>query len=105
VLVVPGDDSETVSLLFQWTEREAAYNNEAGVYVVDEQGRVNGLAPGEAGYAQAVLNSPTRQVLFSSGQRAESWRELTFQEGDHLAFYLIADSAAENWLATRLGRL
>ena len=98
ILVVPGDASESISLLFQWTERDATYNNEAGVYVVDAQGHIDGIAPGEPGYAQAVLNSPRRQVLFSSGQSSGGWQELTFQGGDHLAFYLIQDNTTENWL-------
>ena len=89
VLVVPGTSSETVSIVVQWTFRDALYNNEVGVFVVDSFGKVGGIAPGEQGFAQAALQSPTRQTLFNSGNEAGNWRELTFAGGSTLAFYLI----------------
>ncbi|MFM7470386.1 MAG: Ig-like domain-containing protein, partial [Nodosilinea sp.] len=97
--VVPGSPDEVVHLRFQWTFRDAAYNNEIGVFVTDAQGRVNGIAPGESGYAYAALTSPTRQVLFASGQQAGAWQELTFRGGDRLAFYLIQNNTTANLLA------
>ncbi|BAY62588.1 YD repeat protein [Calothrix brevissima NIES-22] len=100
VLRVPESNSEGTSLLFQWTAREAAYNNEIGVFLVDEQGRVNGINPGEAGYAQAALTSTSKQVLFTSGQGAGGWRQLTLQSGQYLAFYLIQNNTTAGWLAT-----
>ena len=99
VLVVPGNSLETVSIAVQWTFREAAYNNEIGVFVVDEQGRVNGLTPDNQGFAKAALGSSSRQVLFNSGNSAGNWRELTFAGGSYLAFYLIQNDTSVNWLA------
>ena len=98
VLVVPGTSSETVSILVQWTFREAQYNNEVGVFVVDPSGKVDGIAPGEQGFAQAALKSPTRQTLLNSGDQAGDWRELTFTGGSILAFYLIQNDTSANWL-------
>jgi RHS repeat-associated protein len=97
-VVVPGTIGEPIRLHFKWTEREAAFNNEVGVFVVDEFGRVDGVTPGDAGYARAAINSSTRQIIFSSGQGFGSQRELTFKGGDRLAFYIIQDKTTETWL-------
>ena len=99
VLVVPGTSAETVSIAVQWTFRDAKYNNEIGVFVVDQSGKVGGFAPGDQGFAQAALQSPTRQTLFNSGNSAGNWRELTFAGGSYLAFYLIQNDTSANWLA------
>ncbi|MEB3308923.1 MAG: DUF4114 domain-containing protein, partial [Snowella sp.] len=99
VLVVPGTSAETVSIVVQWTFRDAKYNNEVGVFVVDQSGKVGGFAPGEQGFAQAALQSSTRQTLFNSGNQAGNWRELTFTGGSTLAFYLIQNDTSANWLA------
>ncbi|MFM7370479.1 MAG: DUF4114 domain-containing protein, partial [Sphaerospermopsis kisseleviana] len=99
VLVIPGTSSETVSIVVQWTFRDAEYNNEVGVFVVDQSGKVGGLSPNEQGFAQTALQSSTRQTLFNSGHAAGNWRELTFTGGSILAFYLIQNGTSENWLA------
>jgi RHS repeat-associated protein len=40
--------------------------NEFGVFIADDEtGSVNGIAPGQDGYADAVFQSATRQVLYS----------------------------------------
>ncbi|NEP56504.1 MAG: tandem-95 repeat protein, partial [Symploca sp. SIO2G7] len=98
IFTVPGSPEESVTLSFEWTTRKAAFDSEVGVFIIDEQGRVNGVAPHEAGYALAALSSPTRQVLFSSGQGAGASRTLTFQGGSRLGFYIIQDNTAEYWL-------
>ncbi|MBD2341779.1 DUF4114 domain-containing protein, partial [Calothrix sp. FACHB-156] len=98
--VVPGKTSEFTKLSFKWTQRDAAFNNEIGVFVIDELGRVNGVAPGEINYAQVALQSATRQVIFSRGQSAGTHKEFTFKAGERLAFYLIQDSTTEQWLAS-----
>jgi hypothetical protein len=67
VFVVPGTVDQTVRLRFTWFDRESFFDNEAGVYQVDTQGFVNGIAPAQAGYAYAALSSPSRTTLFSSG--------------------------------------
>ena len=101
IVVVAGEATEAQTLRFQWTQRDAAFNNELGVFLLeDDQGRVNGLLPGEAGYAQAALSSASRQVLFASGEQAGAWAELMFNGGDRLGFYLIQDGTTENWLAS-----
>ncbi|NEO09927.1 DUF4114 domain-containing protein, partial [Moorena sp. SIO3I8] len=96
--LVPGALNDEVSLSFEWTTRKAGFDNEIGVFVIDEQGRVNGITPDEPGYAWAALSHPTRQVLFSSGTGAGARREVTFKGGDRLAFYIIQDNTTDHWL-------
>src|SRR5262249_27403043 len=67
--VVPGQAGRPVRLAFEWTGRDARFNNELGVYAVaDGQGGVGGLHPGQAGYAESALRGG--QVLFASGSGA-----------------------------------
>jgi hypothetical protein len=90
-----------VTLQFDWTFREASYNNEIGYFVVDDDaGRVGGIAPGEAGYAQAALSSTARRLLFASGQKAGPGVDLTLAGGTRLMFYIIQNNTTSNWLAT-----
>src|SRR5689334_12806483 len=53
ILTVPGASGAQTTLSFSWTSREAVFNDEVGVYVVqDDSGRVGGLLPTDSGYAQ-----------------------------------------------------
>ncbi|MGB3638881.1 MAG: Ig-like domain-containing protein [Rivularia sp. (in: cyanobacteria)] len=97
-IIVPGRVGERTTLRFKWTEREAVYNNEAGVFVVDELGQVDGIAPGEAGYPQAAIASSSRQIIFSSGEGTGAQRELTFEAGERLGFYIIQNNTTDQWL-------
>ncbi|MCZ8036898.1 MAG: DUF4114 domain-containing protein [Microcystis sp. LE17-20A] len=98
VLVVPGNPSERVNMVVQWTVREADFNNEVGFFLVDASGRVEGIAPGEEGFAEAALSSPSRQTLFNSGNQAGNWREFTVAGGSRLGFYVIQNDTSANWL-------
>ncbi|MFN7247723.1 MAG: DUF4114 domain-containing protein, partial [Microcystis sp.] len=98
VLFVPGNPSERVNMVVQWTVREAAFNNEVGFFLVDALGGVEGIAPGEEGFAEAALSSPSRQTLFNSGNQAGNWREFTVAGGSRLGFYLIQNNTSANWL-------
>ncbi|MBW4473935.1 MAG: S8 family serine peptidase [Stenomitos rutilans HA7619-LM2] len=97
-VIVPGTVDTKVTERFTWFYREALYNNEAGVYLTDEQGRVNGIAPSDPGYAEAVLTSPTHKTLFTSGQHPLVTTEATFNGGDRLSFYIIQNNTSEAWL-------
>src|SRR4051812_40122219 len=89
--VVGGAAGAPTVVRFDWLRRDAAFNNEIGAYrVQDEAGRVAGLLPGQAGYAQAALSEA--QVIFRSGQGTGAANALTFNAGDRLAFYLVANN-------------
>ncbi|MFM7278703.1 MAG: DUF4114 domain-containing protein, partial [Microcystis aeruginosa] len=98
VLVVPGNPSERVNMVVQWTLREADFNNEVGFFLVDPLGGVEGIAPGEEGFAEAALSSSSRQTLFNSGNQAGNWREFTVPGGSRLGFYVIQNNTSTNWL-------
>ena len=97
MLVAPGSPENIVQLSFKWTEREALYNNEVGIFVVDALGRVNGISPDDPGYAQAVLSNPFRQTIFTSGQNVGADQQLIVKGEDYLGFYLIQNNTLESW--------
>ncbi|NET03637.1 MAG: DUF11 domain-containing protein [Symploca sp. SIO2B6] len=80
--------------------REAAFDNYAGLYIVDdEQGTVNGIAPGEAGYAQAALSQRIDNLeLFVANQGTANFNNQTLDGGVILAPYLIVDSNVRDFL-------
>lgn len=103
ILTVPGLSGTPVTLKFKWTERDAAFNNEVGVFVVDDLGAVNGIAPSDPNYALAALSSSTKQILFSSGQGAGAQTQIQFEAGTKLGFYLIQNNTSANWLSQNPG--
>jgi hypothetical protein len=96
IYVVPGNAGDQTTLTFDFLAHKTPYADEVGLYQVDDlTGKVNGVAPSSSSYRQTVLNSPTRQVLFSlqpSGPTGT--RTLTFAAGTKLAFYLVQNHSA-----------
>ncbi len=88
------DQATSVSAEFV-VNSEAAFDNFVGLYIVDdEQGRVNGLAPGQAGYAQAALQ---RRVVELNEDTVNLAVQLS--GGTLFAPYIIADATPEEFLA------
>ena len=83
------------SVLF---ESHAAFENEAGFFLTDADGTVNGIAPGEAGYAQAALSSDSREVLYARGASVGTIATATVPFGANLVFYIIQDATTEDFL-------
>lgn len=80
--------------------REAAFNNLGGLYRVDDpQGTIDGLAPGQAGYAQAALGRRIETLILSVSN--QSVRVIPgLLEGNALyAPFLIANASVEEFLA------
>ena len=100
VLTIPDIGQTTTPILFQWTNKEAQYNSEVGYYLVDEEGRVDGIAPEDPDYASTVLNTSTTSTLFSPDQQTGDWQQIDIPAGYHLAFYLIANGTRNQWLNT-----
>jgi cyclophilin family peptidyl-prolyl cis-trans isomerase len=83
------------NLAFRWTVRDAKFNNEVGVFSVDDaQGRVNGILPGSPGYDAAVFQGI--QIVFRGNQTAGARRELSFNGGSRLGFVLIQNGTIAN---------
>ncbi len=96
---VPGDIGTSNSFTISLPAAMAGYRSEVGYYVADDAtGRINGLSPGDAGYAQAALSSATRHTLFAPGATAGSSVTVTLTGGQTLGFYLIQNSSAANFL-------
>ncbi|MCL4113502.1 UNVERIFIED_CONTAM: hypothetical protein GTU68_033657 [Idotea baltica] len=96
---VPGTVGETQTIDLEFTSRRANYNNEIGVYLVDDaDGSVNGLLPGDDGYTNAVLTQSTTQILFRSGQGTGDTNSVTLTSGQRVGFYLISHISSELFL-------
>jgi len=100
VFRVAGAAGQSVNIRFDWTFREALYNNEVGIYrVSDMDGRVGTLRPGDAGYAKAALAAGNAQVVFASGASAGACLELQLEGGGLYAFYVIQNGKTASFLA------
>lgn len=88
-----------VSLPSIYIEREALFDNETGFFVTDADGSVNGIAPGEDGYAQAALSSSSRQVLFEAGSGVGAVGTPTVGADQNIVFYIVQDASTEEFLA------
>jgi Domain of unknown function (DUF4114) len=91
VIKISGEGEENVSIIFNYNKSEAAYNNEVGVFLTDAEGKVDGVTPTDSNYTNAILNSASRQILFTGDEKVGSWRELNFSKGSHLGFYLASN--------------
>ena len=104
----PGSDTftirgsgDTVQLQVSLTRTKPNQVNELGVFTVDDaEGRINGIAPGEAGYAEAALERA--QAIFSGVHRLPSGfsqdnitRLLEVNSGDNLRFYVVPNGTTD----------
>jgi cyclophilin family peptidyl-prolyl cis-trans isomerase len=103
VYVVPGQPGTTQSLSMTWATKNASYDNEFGFAIVDSiDGTIGGVAPGQAGYAQALLGSSTRQVIFARGQGAGATTNVSLPAGRAVVFYLIQNNTTGGFQAKNL---
>lgn len=100
---VPGEADSTTTLTFLLAERDSAYRNEVGLFLVDDaSGRIGRLRPGSPNYARAAL--ARRIVLFTPGQKAGASTDVSLPGGSHFGTYLVANSSSERWLARKGAR-
>ncbi|MBD2578265.1 DUF4114 domain-containing protein [Oscillatoria sp. FACHB-1406] len=78
-----------------------AVNEIAAFKVDDDRGTINGIAPGEAGYLQAALSNS--KVIFSALPKIfpnlSTNRNISFDSGDKLGFYLVQNGTTEKALS------
>lgn len=84
---LPGTSFDDVSVRFDLTQGRASFA-EAGIFVFEPNGTVNGLAPGSDGFEEAVLNSASRQVLFAPGVSPGNSATLTLIGGSQIGVYI-----------------
>lgn len=99
--VVPGATGDVPSISFNLTRKAASARNELGVIPVALDGNIDGLAPGDSGYVEALLNSPDRQVLFRRNADRGDTAQLSYENGKGLVFYLITKGTTEAFLNGR----
>ncbi|TAF07358.1 MAG: DUF4114 domain-containing protein, partial [Nostocales cyanobacterium] len=91
--------NEDTTLVFQWTQREAKYNNEVGIIVFDNpEGKIDGVSPQDVGYFQKVLTSGKSEVIFAKGNSAGNWKQVDLKSGDYVGFYLIQNASTSEYL-------
>lgn len=77
--------------------------NEIGIFKVDDdQGTVNGIRPGQDGYAQLALTGPQSRVIFTGlfeDMGTNTTRTIkNFNVGDKFAFYMIGNGTTDEVL-------
>ena len=100
VFTLPGVPGQIVETNFDWLERDAAYDNEFGIYKVDSaDGAVNGILPNDPRYAAAAFAEGNYDVVFQSGEGAGAKKKMNLVAGQLYSFYLVVDNTTENFLA------
>ncbi|MTJ06954.1 DUF4114 domain-containing protein [Anabaena sp. UHCC 0204] len=95
-------NSDKSTLKVTLTSQNSNLVNELGVFTVDDaQGRINGIAPGVAGYIQAALERS--QIIFSAisnlpnGFNTDNLTHLLeFNSGENLRFLLVKNSTIDS---------
>jgi len=95
---------EKARLSVELTAHSSNQLYELGVFAVDDQqGNIQGIAPGAAGYAEAAFQRA--KAIFSSlnnvpkGFNSDLTSLLEFTSGEQLRFYLVRNSTTDNVLA------
>ncbi|MEM1366955.1 MAG: Calx-beta domain-containing protein [Cyanobacteria bacterium P01_H01_bin.15] len=89
-----GVASQTVPITVSLTGKEAKFENELGIFIVDDaQGRIGELAPGEEGYQEAALSNARAQTVFRQGADPGFQTTVELPGGSFYGWYLIADSS------------
>jgi RHS repeat-associated protein len=100
VYLPPGQPGQTVAARFDLLTRAAAARDEFGLIRLDDAvGHINGLAPGDPGYAAAALAAARRQVVFTPRQKRGAVTNLQLASGASFALYLIRNATAASFLA------
>jgi 3-phytase/alkaline phosphatase D len=100
---VGGAPGGATALQFTLTRREGELLSEVGAFLVDDAtGRIGTLTPGQAGYTKAALERS--RSLFSGladNFLTNPTRQLTFNTGAQIQFYLVRNSTTDAVLAGR----
>ncbi|MDB9537844.1 cadherin domain-containing protein [Dolichospermum planctonicum CS-1226] len=102
--VIKGDNNDKKRLEVKLTGYNSKLNSELGVFTVDDaNGKIDGTAPGAAGYTEKALQSG--QVIFSllgnspvGFDQSRLSRLLEFNSNSNLRFYLVKDGSTDSVL-------
>ena len=96
--LIPGQPGETIQATFTLQDRNAAFRNEFGLFLVDDaSGKIGNLKPGDRGYARAAIKN--RITVFTRDQNAGAITNITLPAGRYFGTYLIQNSTAAKFLA------
>ena len=100
-LVIDGD-RVTTNLLFTVTGKNVAPGvvNEIGVFAVDADGKIDGIAPGEAGYTEAALKAAKTitSPIYDNFAGIHGTVNLRGFQGNNLAFVLVQNGSIQDVL-------
>lgn len=88
-LALPGTAGQNIPVTFSLVSGAAGMPDELGVFVVDAQGGIGGIAPGAPGYAQAAMSAPAGQIVLAQGAAAGSSRTVNLPAGGFIGLYLV----------------
>jgi hypothetical protein len=102
--VIKGDNNDKKRLEVKLTGYNSKLNSELGVFTVDDaNGKIDGIAPGAAGYTDKALQRG--QVIFSllgnspvGFDQSRLSRLLEFNSNSNLRFYLVKDGSTDSVL-------
>lgn len=79
--------------------REATFNNTVGLYRIDDiSGTVNGIAPGQAGYAQAAISNRLSDVTLAVGNQQSTTVTSSLQGGALYAPFMVVNAGIDAFL-------
>ncbi len=90
----PVSAGEVVTLEGTWLRGSGGFEELGFVTLDDESGTVGGVLPDEAGYAEAVRNSPHRQPLFSNSNEIGDRNEIQLTSAEWLGLYVFQHTLA-----------
>ena len=102
IFTIAGGSGNKPKLQVTPAGRNSNLVNELGVFTVDDaQGKINGIAPGETGYTQAVLNKS--KVIFSTIANVPNGFDINnltslieFESGNNLRFLLVKNGTIDS---------
>ena len=94
-------EAGTAIVKLSLVDKNSSQVNEVGIFKIDAENRINGIAPGETGFAQNALQQG--EVIFSALaddllNGIDLNRKLQVGAGERLAFYFISGSTADEVL-------
>jgi hypothetical protein len=99
VLVAEGPPQMELPVSISVVSQRTNYRNEVGFIILDADGRVRGLRPGQRGFARVALRN---RVVLSRGGRKRSGTKQTIRvpAGARIVFYLVQNGSAGRLLAS-----
>jgi choice-of-anchor C domain-containing protein len=91
--LVPGKAGTTTTVILNLDGGDSNFSSEYGIYSVDNaNGDVDGLKPGDTGYAVAALAGTRRSVVYDGTATSPPKTEVPLAAGSYFGFYMIQNA-------------